>query len=124
MGFFSPDNWYWKPFGYVGDAVILSGMWLLGSIPVVTAGAATTALYDCVAHCVRGGEKDVLSRFLSTAKREWKQAFLSTLIWGGALGLGYRMIKAYAAGLPNTNAGVMAVTALLFLLTVGIGLSF
>ena len=49
-GFFSPDNWYWKPFSYVGDAVLLSGVWLITSLPIFTAGAATTALYDCVAH--------------------------------------------------------------------------
>ena len=62
-GFFSSENWYWKPFGYVGDAVLLSCTWVLTSVPVVTAGAATTALYDCVAHCVRGREKDIFSRY-------------------------------------------------------------
>lgn len=120
-GFFSPDNWYWKPFSYVGDAVILSGMWLITSLPIFTAGAATTALYDCVAHCVRGGERDIFSRYFQTFKRELKPAMASFFLWAVLLWAIFKGIQGISAFLPNTNAGVMAVAGLLFLLAVGTG---
>ena len=121
-GFFSPDNWYWKPFSYVGDAVLLSGMWLITSLPVVTAGAATTALYDCVAHCVRGGERDLFSRYFGTFKRELVPAMISFFLWALVLFGINRGIRGISGLLPDTNQGVMAVAALLFLQTVVVGI--
>lgn len=121
-GFFSPDNWYWKPFAYVGDAVILSGMWLLGTIPLITAGAATTALYDTVAHCVRGRERDMLSRFWGTFKREIVPSFLSLVLWVLVITGLYKLIGLYAGTLENTNFSVMIVAALLFALSVVVGI--
>lgn len=121
-GFFSPENWYWKPFDYVADAVLLSGMWVLGSIPIVTCGAATTALYDCVAHCVRGGEKDLFGRFFRTYKRELVPSMICFVLWMGIL-LGCRQgIKLAAGFLPNTNGGAMVVAGLFFLLSVVAGI--
>ena len=120
-GFFSPDNWYWKPFSYVGDAVLLSGTWLITSLPIFTAGAATTALYDCVAHCVRGGERDLFSRYFSTFKRELKPSMVSFFLWALILWGINRAIRAVGILLPSTNAGVMAVAAMLFLLAVATG---
>ena len=64
--FFNPENWLWKPFGKIADHLILSALWLLCSVPIVTAGAASTALYDCAAHCTLGGEPGMLSRFFRT----------------------------------------------------------
>lgn len=121
-GFFSPDNWYWKPFSYVADAVILSGMWLLGSLPLITAGAATTALYDTVAHCVRGRERDIFSRFWGTYKREILPSFISLLLWCVGIGGLYQLIKIYAGTLQNTNGSAMLVTGLLFALSVVVGI--
>ena len=121
-GFFSSENWYWKPFSYVADAVILSSMWTLCSIPLVTAGAATTALYDTVAHCVRGREKDMFSRFFSTFKRELKPSLVSSLLWAVILYLLYRGIRGCAAVLPATNGSVMIVAGLFFLLSVVVGI--
>ena len=43
---FDPEGTIWKPLGYLGDFVMLSLMWAVCCIPVVTVGPATTALYD------------------------------------------------------------------------------
>ena len=122
-GFFSPDNWYWKPFSHVADAVILSCTWCLCSLPLFTAGAATAALYDTVAHCVRGGEKDLFSRFFSTLKRELISGFFSSALWAGILFLMYRGIRLAAGLLPATNASVMVISALFFLLSAVAGMA-
>ena len=121
-GFFSPDNWYWKPFSYVADAVILSGMWTLCSLPLFTAGAATAALYDTVAHCIRGGERDLFGRFFGTLRRELVPGFLSSALWVLLITLLYRGIRRLAGVLPATNGSVMLIAGLFFCLSVVAGI--
>ncbi len=53
---FNPENKFWQTLDHLADLLILSLLWLLCSLPLVTAGAATTALYDAAAHCLRGPE--------------------------------------------------------------------
>ena len=77
---FNPESWLWKPLGYLGDLVMLSLLWTVFSVPVVTLGPASAALYDAVVHSIRRKEDTVLVRFFSTFKRELKQGILSTLI--------------------------------------------
>ncbi len=77
---FNPESLIWKPLGVLGDLVILSLLWTVFSIPVVTLGPASAALYDTAVHSIRRKEDTVLARFFSTFKREFKQGVLSTLI--------------------------------------------
>ena len=58
---FDPQNSFWRFFGLVPDVLILSLMWVLFSLPVVTIGASTTALYDAVAHGIRFKEGGCIS---------------------------------------------------------------
>ena len=82
---FNPDNYFWRYLDKTADVVGLSLLWFLCSLPVVTIPAASTALYDCTARCVRGGEPTVYSRFFRTFKREFKLATPSGLLWGAAV---------------------------------------
>lgn len=97
--FFDPENFYWKCFDKMADVLGLSLLWFFLSLPVVTAGAATTALYDAASRCVRGGEPGVYSRFFRTFKESFRPAALCTLLFGGALALlimGYYIVSALA----------------------------
>jgi len=97
--FFSPDNFYWKCFDKLADVLGLSLLWFLLSLPVVTAGAAATALYDAAARCVRGGEPGTYSRFFRTFRSSFKLSTLCALVFGGALALlaaGYQILSALA----------------------------
>ena len=67
--FFNPDSFLWKPLGYIGELVTLSLMWAVCSIPVVTIGSASAALYDTVVHVLRR-----------------KEGSVSTLLWIGLSG--------------------------------------
>ena len=78
---FNPENDFWRLIGKAADVMMLSLMWLFCSLPVVTLGAATAALYDASVKCVRGGEHGAWSRFLRTFRRELATASLTTLIW-------------------------------------------
>ena len=77
---FNPESWLWKPLGYLGDLVMLSLLWTVFSVPVVTLGPASAALYDAAVHSIRRKEDTVVARFLSTFKRELKQGILSALL--------------------------------------------
>ena len=52
-GFFRPDNSLWRTVSAVADMMGLSLLWLLCSLPVVTIGPATAALYAAVRGPVR-----------------------------------------------------------------------
>lgn len=77
--FFDPTNHFWRWFARAMDLFGLSLCWLVCSIPLLTLGAATTALYDAVYHGVRRGEDGTYARFFRTFRREWKTGVLITL---------------------------------------------
>ena len=76
---FNADNSFWQRFARVMDLFGLSLCWLFCSLPLVTLGASTTALYDAVYHGVRRGESRDYDRFFTTFRRELKTSFLVTL---------------------------------------------
>ncbi len=87
-GVFNPLNGFWRGFARVCDVVGLSVCWVVCSLPVVTVGAATTALYDAVFHGVRKGELGDYARFFRTFRDSFKPATLATvpaLVLGAAL---------------------------------------
>lgn len=78
---FNPDSSFWRPFGSLVDVLALSVLWVFTSLPVITLGPATAALYDATARCVRHGKSGALSRYFSTFRRELKQGALLSLIF-------------------------------------------
>ena len=56
--FFNVDNKFFQGLGKIIDVICLSAFWFFLCIPIVTAGAATTALYYTV-NKVRSEERRV-----------------------------------------------------------------
>ena len=79
--FFNPESTFWKLLGCFGDIVILSLLWCLCSIPIVTIGPATAALYDTTLRCLRRGSTALFSRFFEVFRRELKEGIVLTLLW-------------------------------------------
>ena len=99
--FFNPDNWLWRGFGRLADYFLLSFCWILTSIPVVTIGSASIALYDTVAHCVHGSEGDMFKRYFTTFKQELKRGIALTVLWAVLcflLTAGYQILVQLASG--------------------------
>lgn len=117
-GFFNAESFIWKPFGYFADILLLSLMWLLCSLPIVTLGAATTALYDAVAHGFRYGERQVYGRFFRTFKRELLGSLPSTLLWLLVVGGCYWLLKRFVSTAGAADISVVAAVAGLVLLLV------
>ncbi|ERL65280.1 YesL family protein [Schleiferilactobacillus shenzhenensis] len=68
-----------RTLGVMGDLIVLNMLWLLCSLPLVTIGAATTALYTVTLDMAEGkGDKHY---------RQFLQAFLANLGRGSVLGV-------------------------------------
>ena len=118
---FNPENWLWKPFGWVADLLVLSTMWLLSSLPLFTLGAACTATYDCAARCVKQGQPELFSRYFRTFRRELVPALFSFLLWAAPLSLVYLFLRRFAAGAAD-SAAVAATYTILVLLGFAVGM--
>ena len=66
----------------ITDCICLSLLWLLTSLPIITIGAATTALYYSVNKSIRHGNGYAIRGFWDSFKLNFKQA---TMGWLGIL---------------------------------------
>ena len=64
--------------GRISDLMILNFFWIICSIPIVTIGASTTALYDVTLKLVDETESYLLNNFFKSFKKNFKKA---TIIW-------------------------------------------
>ena len=109
-GFFNPENWLWKFFGKLFDFFGLSCMWFLCSMPLITVGTASIALYDTAAHCLRGDETNLAKRFFRTFKKELIPGILITILWAVIAMIfwfGYQIV--YQMAQVNPSISVFAV---------------
>ena len=102
MKFFSLENPIWKFIGNLADFFLLSCLWYLCCLPVVTAGAATTALYYVTLKMARGQEGQLIPAFFHSFKQNLKQA---TALWVGVLG-GWHPSGTGSGDLPADQFGV------------------
>ena len=61
--FFNSESFLWRPLGVLGDLVVLSLLWTVLSLPLVTLGPASAALYDAAVHGLRQREGASLTPF-------------------------------------------------------------
>ena len=83
--FWNVDNPVWKFVGRLADFFFLSVLWAIFSLPVLTLGASTTALYDVVLKMAEDQEGRLFAGFYQAFRRNLRDA---TLIWLGLLGVG------------------------------------
>ncbi len=104
-----PETPLWRTLNNLTDLFVLNFLWVVCCLPVVTIGGATTALYDSVAHCVRGGENGAYARFFRTFRKEWKNGALQTLLWGGILAFAWFILQILnQAGESSHQAAIVA----------------
>lgn len=96
---FNVDNKFFRGISKLIDCVWLSILWFICCIPVVTVGAATTALYYTINKTIKNDRGYATSEFFSAFKSNFKQStvvwliFLVIYIW---LGFDYYVMRAYA----------------------------
>lgn len=77
---FNPDNIVWTFLSKCVDLVILSLLWLLFSLPIITAGASTAALYHSVHRSVFSDSGYAAATFWRSFRENAKQGILLTLL--------------------------------------------
>ncbi len=82
---FSLDNGLWRIMNFLADMVILHFLWVVTSLPIITIGASTTALYDAQMRLIRTREGYAWKNFLKAFRANFRQA---TVIWMGMLLMG------------------------------------
>ena len=77
-GLFNYDNPIWRFIGKFWDLLIIHILWVICCIPIVTVGAATTAMYYVTLRLVRDDDGYTIRSFFKSFKENFKQA---TIIW-------------------------------------------
>ncbi len=118
--FFNPDGSVMRALSKIADLAILNIMWLICSIPVITMGAATTALYYVTIKMAKNQEGYLVRVFFKAFKDNFKK---STIVWmlflaaGLVLGADFYIMCHWESNLryPMLVMIIMAGLVLLFL---------
>lgn len=89
-GLFNYDNGLMTTLGKICDCMILSILWCVCSIPIVTVGASTAALYYAVNKSIRYNRGYAYKEFFSAFKSNFKQG---TIVW--LINIGSLLFGAY-----------------------------
>lgn len=71
----------------IANLLLLSLLWVIFSLPIVTLGAATSALYASVYHCLIGERTALFKTFLRTFKHSFSQATVAWLFYVTIVGI-------------------------------------
>ena len=112
MNFNLFDNPVVNGIGRIADFVVLNLLWVLCSIPIITIGASTTALYTVMLKIVKNEEGYLVKGFFKAFRENFKQ---STVIWLVFLALGIVLLVDFSAlRLMSANvAGIMQILSLI-----------
>ena len=75
---FNSDSGFSKFMNRVADLFILNILWIFCSIPIITIGATTTALYSVNLKFIDNEEENLIKTFFKSFKENFKK---STIIW-------------------------------------------
>ena len=75
---FNSDSGFSKIMNKIADWFILNILWIFFSIPIVTIGATTTALYSVNLKIINNEEGNLIKTFFKSFKENFKK---STIIW-------------------------------------------
>lgn len=100
--FFNYDNKFTQVVNKIVNICFISVLWLIWCVPIVTAGASTTAMYYTVNKVLRHNRSYVFKEFWGAFKSNFKQAtiiWLILLVIGIIMGTDAAIMKAfYEAG--------------------------
>lgn len=117
---FNPENRLFQILNKIAGIMQLSLLWFLFSIPIVTVGAATTALYYTVNKTLFKNRGYLWQEFWSSFKSNFKQ---STIAWFVVLSLyifaiiDFYILRAFVAFADNPNMDYVVFAILLALAT-------
>lgn len=105
MNLFDPDSKIIQFFQFLGDLIILNFCFILCSLPVVTFGAAYTAMYTITLQEAEDRSGSIIGRFFKYFRANFSKAtalWLLLLFLGGILGYNYLFLTAN----PEMSTGI------------------
>ena len=101
MGKLKTDNPIFDAIGKIGDIFILNLLWLVCSMPLITLGASTTALFSVARKIVAQEPVRIAADFFHAFRLSWKQA---TTLWLILAALGAVAVIDLVTGLRTPGA--------------------
>lgn len=80
-GLFGPDSGLMKVLTAISDIVLISMLWLICSLPVVTVGASTTAAYYTIMKVVHKKTGYISREFFKSFKLNFKDSLIITIVY-------------------------------------------
>lgn len=79
-GIFNLDNAFWRTISKAFDAVVLSFLYIIFCIPIVTIGASTTAFYYTLMKIAKDEEGYITKEFIKSFRQNFKQGTIIHII--------------------------------------------
>ena len=114
--FFDMENPVMRALGTACDLLVLNLLTILCCLPVLTAGASLTAMFDIAIHAARGEESYVVKPFFRSFAGNLKKGTILWVIFLAAAALLVLDYYAAASYAPVFRAGVTALALLLLAL--------
>lgn len=87
MKIFSSDSGFSRFMNLLFDILYVGILWIVGCIPIITAGASTTAAYYAMAKCVRHKTGYIGREYLHSFKENFRQMLVLTVLFAGICGV-------------------------------------
>ncbi len=121
MKFFNLDSSFMEKLNFFSHFVLLNLLWVLTSLPIITIGASTTALYYCTMKLDRNKDISVFSDYFSSFKDNFKVAtkvWIILLIVGFILSIDFYFTSGITAPwIQAIFAGILFLISFFFLCT-------
>lgn len=118
---FNPESDLMVVMGWITDLIFLSIFWMLACLPVITAGAATAALYDAAYYAFRRQDRHSWRRFIKSFTGSLKSSIIPLiLVVASLIGMGKVMILLWNSAVLNGQWLVFAAVALVAVILLGI----
>ena len=112
------DNIIIRVLTRVFDFIVLNVLWVLCSVPIITIGASTTALYSMMLKIVANEEGYIIRGFFEDFKKNFRQ---STLVWmilvipGIILGMDFAILCTAPERVAKIGNVLLGIVALFYL---------
>ncbi len=116
MGLFSLDGAFVKYMSLVADIIMLSALFTVMSIPIITIGPSTTALYYVMTKRIYDKESYIFREFFSSFKQNFFQSFLTQLFLSVLIGILSFNVFMLLTGMLNFSSAVSMALGVIYLL--------
>ena len=116
--FFDMESPLMQGLSMVADMLVLNVLTLLCSIPILTVGAALTAMNDVVIHIIRQEERSITRDYFRAFRANLKNGLLFGILLLAASGLLYFDYLCALTYVPAMRFGIAAIAILLLALTI------